>query len=182
MTKKYLVSIAALALVVGCQQGDSSDSADNGSNGQQAADTTLVDTATDAGAELTVTEGGFPSGESLNGIKEILPSDIKPTFTRETVIKLNAIVQTSLDTINAYDELRRTVKANPDRQSSQETIDALAEMDTVAKTALADMQAEVERLEASDEVYNEVVLAGMVRFVTDVEDEIGKTRTDGWSF
>lgn len=173
---KYIASALAIAMLVACQQGD--PSGDTG----ETADTALVETASEASQELTVTEGGYPSGESLNGIKEILPSDIKPTFTKETVTKLNAIVRRSLTTIDAYDELRREVKGDPSKGDLQSTKDELAEMDTTAKAALVDIEAEVERLEGSDEVYNEVVLAGMVRFVKDVEAEIEKTYQDGWNF
>ena len=36
---------------------------------------------------------------------ELLPKDFRPAFTKETVIKLNAIVRRSYDVINEYDAI-----------------------------------------------------------------------------
>lgn len=127
-----------------------------------------------------VDPNGYPSGTADNGLTEVLPEDIAPTFTKATVTKLNAIVRRSLNAIDLYDELRRDVKAAPKKHGMDQTQDALASMDAEAKSALKDMQAEVKRLEASDEIYNAVVLAGMVTFVTRVEAEIAETRKSGF--
>lgn len=48
----------------------------------------------------------------------------------------------------------------------------LEDMDARAAVALTDIAAAAARLEASDEVYNAAILAGMVDFVTDVDREI----------
>lgn len=176
-----LLPISALALVLAaCGSGDTASNESAVEQDLKSDAAVIVETVEQAASE--VTEDGFPSGESLNGLKEILPEDIAPTFTRETVIKLNAIVQSSLDTIDAYDELRRSVKNDRSLLDTDTTKAALTEMDGVAKQALKDMQGEVDRLKQSDEIYNEVVLAGMVTFVTKVEAEIAATLEDGFQF
>lgn len=175
--KKFLPALAAAIILTACGSAESTDEEAQ----KEASTEATLEVATEV-AQATVTEDGFPSGESLNGLKEILPSDIEPTFTKETVTKLNAIVRRSLDTIDAYDELRRTVKADRSLLEAPDTKAALTEMDTVAKAALADMESEVARLEASDEVYNPAVLAGMVTFVTKVEAEVEATLADGFKF
>lgn len=177
---RYLTMMLAILMIAACQQNDGADKASANGDTGQTADTELV-TKVDSDSQ-TVAEDGSPSGESLNGIKEVLPSDIKPTFTRETVIKLNAIVQRSLDTIDEYDALRLKVRDDPERYSSEDLKETLTGMDVEAKAALKDMEAEVARLEASDEIYNAVVLAGMVRFVKDVEEEIETAVDEGIKF
>ena len=177
---RYLIVMLAILMIAACQQGDGAVKASADGDAGKTADTELVATVDSDGQ--TVTEDGSPSGESLNGIKEVLPSDIAPTFTRETVIKLNAIVQRSLDTIDEYDALRIDVRDEPERFSPEELKETLAGMDVEAKAALKDMEAEVTRLESSDEIYNAVVLAGMVRFVKDVEEEIETAVAEGIKF
>lgn len=181
---KYLAITAALALAVGCQGNSDTSGQSEVAESDSVAVTQAAEelVTSEPEAQSDVVEDGYPSGESLNGLKEILPSDFEPTFTRDTVIKLNGIVQRSLDTINAYDELRRSVRADPSLDGAGETTAALEEMDEIAKAALIDITAEVDRLEASDETYNPVVLAGMVTFVTKVEDEVGETLENGFGF
>lgn len=116
-------------------------------------------------------------------IVELLPQDFKPAFTRETVIKLNAIVHRSFDAINEYDsnirDFRKAVEEGTKSDASEEVMEMtkkkLAHLNTLmakSKSALADMMAAKTELENSDEEYNKAILAGMVDFVEDVEREI----------
>lgn len=182
--RKYFVASLGLFALVACQGEDPVRDVERAvlPVGTAEADIAANPDAVGEPVATEISEEGYPSGDSLNGLQEILPSDIQPTFERDTVIRLNAIVQQSLDTIDAYDVLRRDVKANPAKEADPETQAALTELDASAKAALADLTAEVERLEASEEVYNEVVLAGMITFVTKVEAEIETVVKDGFSF
>ncbi len=114
---------------------------------------------------------------------EITPDELRPAFTRETVLKLNAIVQRSLDAVNEYDlvidDIRAAVNAaaaegaaDAARGAAAEAITTLSGLHARSKAALEDMNAAVAALEAGDEIYNETLLAGMVLFVEDVEGEI----------
>ncbi len=129
------------------------------------------DAAGDAQAET-----GQGGGEALNGLTEIRPTDFKPAFERETVIKLNSIVRRSLEVIEAFDDQRRRLTAARSAGEAVDTAAMYAEWDALhvrAIEALGDMKAEIARLEASDEDYNSAILAGMADFVGDVEAEIG---------
>lgn len=116
-------------------------------------------------------------------IVELLPQDFKPAFTRETVIKLNAIVHRSFDAINEYDSnvrsFRQAVEESTKTDASEEAKEMaqkkLVQLDALmakSKAALTDMMAAKTELENSDEEYNKAILAGMVDFVEDVEREI----------
>ena len=69
--------------------------------------------------------------------------------------------------------------AERDEMSERQLADARASLTKVhdlaleASQALSDMKAAVVELEASGETYNAAILAGMVRFVKTVADEIG---------
>lgn len=116
-------------------------------------------------------------------IVELLPEDFRPAFTRETVIKLNAIVRRSFDAINEYDneikDIRNSVaEAANSGATTASKMAAKAKMSTItsleqrSKAALTDMKAAEKELRASDEHYNAAILAGMIDFVEDVEREI----------
>ncbi|GAB2191641.1 hypothetical protein MAH1_32490 [Sessilibacter sp. MAH1] len=121
-------------------------------------------------------------------IVELLPEDFKPAFTKETVIKLNAIVHRSFEAINDYDESVKAARgalidaAKPD--ASEETkamamkkLAHISELNKQSKAALSDMKAAETELRNSDEEYNSAILAGMVDFVEDVEREISSQYT-----
>lgn len=125
-------------------------------------------------------EEAAPTKTQDSRFVELQPEDFKPAFTRETVIKLNAIVHRSYDVINQYDaiigEVRKTV-ANKEKMQAlapehKMKIEMIAMLATQSQKALADMTAAVTALEESSEHYNPAVLAGMVDFVKDVEQEI----------
>ena len=114
---------------------------------------------------------------------EVTLDEMHPMFTRETVIKLNAIVQRSLDTVKMYDKSIKDIRGSIDaatmdgataeaREKAVADIAKLEEWRMATKLAKEDMDAAVEELKASDEVYNENILAGMTIFVDKVEKEI----------
>lgn len=107
-------------------------------------------------------------------IIELLPEDFKPAFTRETVIKLNAIVRRSYDVINEFDALNKQQKVSAGDNVSSNFIstDSLKTLNIRSQSALIDMNKAVKTLKSSGEYYNESVLEGMLTFVTDVNDEL----------
>lgn len=102
-------------------------------------------------------------------------------FERETVIRLNAIVQRSLDAINDYDGRRAEILAAADaaaagdaeaRVKAEEGAAFVRDLHGRAKLALEDLMTAENDVKTSGEVYNAAILAGMVTFVTKVEAEL----------
>lgn len=121
--------------------------------------------------------------QDKKSIIELAPGDFKPTFTKETVIKLNEIVSRSLDVINEYDAIIQTVQSsglkqktssNKDTKSKQLTseIAQINSLSVRSKGILAEMHTAENQLKTSGEEYNVVIFAGMMGFVKDVEREI----------
>lgn len=116
-------------------------------------------------------------------IVELAPSDFKPSFTKDTVIKLNGIVARSLDVINEYDSVigsvRESVEHGTKAPKSESTTSDLntdiARINILSERSqriLADMVDAEKELKESGEHYNGAILAGMMDFVMDVEREI----------
>ncbi len=137
---------------------------------------------------IGITNMVFASDEAnAERIVKLLPADFKPAFTRDTVIKLNAIVSRSFDAINEYDAIIKGVRnavakattagmsvgAKPDAEEKVAQINRLYDQ---AKLALVDMMAAVKELKNSGEEYNKAILAGMIDFVEDVEREVSVQR------
>lgn len=116
---------------------------------------------------------------SNHEIVEILPEDFQPAFTRDTVIKLNAIVKRSYAVIEAFDTFRSELN-NAEQRSKGMVKTVLTDNQTLAINALElhshfalnDMQEAVKELKISNEHYNVAVLAGMVMFVEAVDREV----------
>jgi hypothetical protein len=103
-----------------------------------------------------------------------------PAFTEVTVIKLNAIVRRSLDTANEFTGSVRAIRASVDAATTESASDEdaaeargnlrqIGRWHEEARAAQADMTAAAEELRASDEIYNEEILTGMIKYVDDVE-------------
>ena len=131
----------------------------------------------------TIGEGASQSAQTPATV-ELGSRDIEAPFERETVVRLNDIVRRSLVAVRKYDAQIEAIRADVfaaerDEMSEHQLADARASLaklhDLVveASQALSDMKAAVAELEASDETYNAAILAGMVRFVKTVADEIG---------
>lgn len=110
----------------------------------------------------------------------------KGEFTDKTIVKLNAIVARSLDSINKYDviiveiqELVQQAKEQASKKTKSEVqvkvkeIYALAEASALASK---DMTAAVEVLKKSGEDYDPNILTGMTRFVERVKNEISSQK------
>jgi hypothetical protein len=121
--------------------------------------------------------------EAASGFVRIDPEDLRPAFTRETVIRLNAIVRRSLEAIEEYDdaigEIRASARAagrdgatGTIRRDAERGLAQLRDLSARSRSALRDMNAEITRLEGSGETYNKTILAGMAHFVRTVESEI----------
>ena len=111
-------------------------------------------------------------------IVELRPGDFKPTFTKETVIKLNAIVSRSLDIINEYDAVientqptMQLLKTNAGNKLLAQKSLKISALSKRSKENLLAMQKAEKQLKSSNEEYNSVVFAGMMTFVQDVERE-----------
>lgn len=131
----------------------------------------------------TMGEGASRSAQTPATV-ELGSRDIKAPFERKTVIRLNRIVRRSLVAVRKYDAQIEAIRvdifaAERDEMSERQLADARASLTKVhdlaleASQALSDMKAAVVELEASGETYNAAILAGMVRFVKTVADEIG---------
>lgn len=130
----------------------------------------------------TIGEGASQSSQTPATV-ELAARDIKAPFERETVIRLNSIVRRSLVAIRKYDAEIEAIRvdilaAERDEMSERQLADARASLTKLhglvleTSQALSDMNAAVVELEASGETYNAAILAGMVRFVRTVADEI----------
>ena len=94
-------------------------------------------------------------------------TEIDSPFTRETVLKLNAIVQRSLNAINEFDHARSSDNIYPDQRFNVYT-----DLSEKASSAHADMALASNKLISSNERYNEEILSAMVYFVQQVDNEI----------
>ena len=112
---------------------------------------------------------------------EIQPSDFKPAFTRDTVIKLNSIVERAYSAIGEFDELKNNLKSssevfgpgvNASQMLSEDQLASIRSLKSRSSIVLSDMNVALEVLKVSGEHYNPAVLAGMVIFVKTVEEEI----------
>lgn len=144
---------------------------------------TAADSAVAAQYSNTDTKGSkaSDSNSSSNDLIEIMPEDFKPAFTRDTVTRLNAIVHRSYAIIGQFDEFRKSLnnspievrtQENPSKMLSDNQHALINSLDVRSKMALADMNKAVEELKGSGEHYNTAVLAGMVIFVRNVEQEV----------
>jgi len=117
-----------------------------------------------------------------------LPTDAKPSFSQETVSKLNGIVRHSLASIEEYDtsidDIRKSVEnASADvsdvkaYQTAMKDVQRLEALKRAAAQARSDMKAAKLELEQGTEFYNPVLLAGMVQFVDKVDAEISDEYT-----
>jgi hypothetical protein len=130
-------------------------------------------------------EVSLTTESSTPHISEILPEDFRPAFTRETTIKLNAIVKRSYSVINEFDTATKeweTYLSGMDQPASTEATnrfnkDQLMVLKTLnkrSKDVLTEMNRAVDTLKASGEHYNTAVLAGMVKFVKTVDQEVSE--------
>ena len=105
-------------------------------------------------------------------------------FTTPTVLKLNAIVAKSKVIIDRFDAVIPSVRASvaagaardatpAARQQATVRLDDLVALCTRAHANLAAMMLAKRELDDRGEKYNATILAGMVQFVTDVDDELG---------
>jgi hypothetical protein len=92
-------------------------------------------------------------------------------FTKETVLKLNAIVRRSKDAIDDFDLLRKEYD-DKGGLSGEKALASLQEFSGRAVAARDDMEKAVSELKESGEDYSREALAGMVKFVQQVDDEI----------
>jgi hypothetical protein len=127
--------------------------------------------------------------ENKQQFVELLPKDFRPAFSRETVIKLNAIVRRSYDVINEYDAIigetySNVMKASKNDTGQQHITDTKKQLSVIqnlqsrSDSALSDMMLAVDMLKKSGEDHNEAILAGMVNFVKDVQKEIAKKNNE----
>ncbi len=122
-------------------------------------------------ADERVSNEAFANGSAL---VEINLKDIKPAFTRNTVLELNAVVSKQLEVIDEFDRIKsETATTNlVDQRTSKNyelKISDLSERADENREALLEIKT---RLDSIGENYNRATLAGMLNFVTDVKSEI----------
>jgi PBP1b-binding outer membrane lipoprotein LpoB len=109
-------------------------------------------------------------------VVEQTPSDFKPAFTKETVIKLNAIVSLQLEVINEYDAIiamdKKASMTAEKKHKLMQSNSKIIELSTRSKINLNKMMAAEKQLKESGEEYNKATFAGMMDFMKDVEREI----------
>ena len=98
--------------------------------------------------------------------------DLTSSFTKETVLALNAIVSRSLSAIERFDEARRDFNNDSDDAQRVEILATYTELSNTTRQARKDMDAAAKRLRNSGEHYNEAIFAAMVEFVNKVDNEI----------
>ena len=101
----------------------------------------------------------------------------KPDFTRETVLKLNPIVERAKIALDRYDELTPQLAAAReagDEARAAAIITEYGKLKAETDAAHAAFQAEKKALLARDEYYNKVVLAAMEQFVAEAPQEIAE--------
>lgn len=101
----------------------------------------------------------------------------KPDFTRETVLKLNPIVERAKIALDRYDELTPQLAAAREAGDEARTAAIIAEygkLKAEADAAHTAFQAEKKALLARDEYYNKIVLGAMEQFVAEAPQEIAE--------
>ena len=127
-----------------------------------------------------ITAAPSPAGERF---VEVGIDQLSSPFTKDTVLKLNAIVGRSKLIIDRFDASIPTIRkavaagaaADATPQVKRRANASLGDLDGLAAGAsadLADMKRAERQIRASGEKYNEPILAAMVRFVADVDDEL----------
>jgi hypothetical protein len=118
--------------------------------------------------------------DATKPLGEAAPEGYKPPFTQETVVKLNAIMRRSIDTLDEFDRL------NDDLAKARESSDAtriaeinkrFGELEQLATAAKTDFMAEKEALIARKEYYDTSVLAAMEYYVDQAPGEIAEALT-----
>ncbi len=101
----------------------------------------------------------------------------KPAFTKETVIKLNAIVRRSLDAMDTFDDLvpeLASAKASGDSARAAAITKQMGELEATTIAARAEFATEKEALLARKEEHNKIVLDAMEQFVVEAPGEIAE--------
>jgi hypothetical protein len=167
-------ALAGALLLAGCAAPPAKKASAAEAPAQEAADED-AEIAAAAAAEIAKAE---QPGQPVYGTNEA-----RSPFERETVIRLNAIVQRSLDAINEYDGRRKEIReaaavaAAPGaddaaRAKATEGISFIDGLYDRAKAAFDDLKVAENDVKTSGEFYNDAILAGMVTFVTKVEVEL----------
>jgi len=115
-------------------------------------------------------ESQLSDADSSRFVEQELENLASP-FTKETVLALNSIVERSLSAIEEFDDARKQFVSGDDVLAAEAMI-VYRSLSARAESARSDMGAERDRLLHSDERYNEAILAAMVHFVEQVDEEI----------
>lgn len=114
--------------------------------------------------------------DARRAIAEINKDDLAElAFKKETVIKLNAIVERSVDALEKFDKLVPMLveaRESGDAARVAELAPQFTALEQQAETARTDFQTEKEALLARKERHNDVILATMEQFVVEAPGEI----------
>ena len=114
---------------------------------------------------------------------------MQPFFTQDTVLKLNAIVRRSLTVADIYAEQIKDIRlsvatAAKDEANKDELKLAISAVEKVngwhsaVSAAMKDIDAAAKALRASDETFNENLLAGMIAYCHNVEAALKRESTN----
>jgi hypothetical protein len=134
-------------------------------------------------------------GEGNSALKAAEPGDpmspfnadgsIKPSFEKETLLRLNAIMHRAKDTVDTYDQIRPGIeklvadaKAAPGDAAkaakAREGLEKIRALQAEAIAARKDLSEEGQKLVDSKQWYDQVVFSGMATFATRVESEFAQ--------
>lgn len=181
--KCLIVFFAALLAVCSARAESIESTTAAGNAGQPNA---VAETSKEANSERPLyTRQDVPGSVQGREVTEVTMDEIKPAFTEETVLELNAIVRRSLKAAGEYSRSVKPVRAAVSASQSAEAsaaqreaaavgLDKLRRLHDRAIAARKDMDAAAEELMSSGESYSEELLAGMVKYVHDVEVSLAK--------
>jgi hypothetical protein len=170
MNVKIIAAFGALALAACGVSKETSAAAPAVGDDAEAAAESEAGAAIDAEREHVDLNAAHPE---LAPELKIGGAEGRSPFVGDRVVGLNAIVRRSLEVSREFDAAAglRAAAAGGDRAAAQQALATVSDLHDRAKAALNDMLGAEKELKASGEYYDEVIFAGMMKFVADVETE-----------
>lgn len=116
------------------------------------------------------------AADARKAINEINKDELKaPPFTKETVVKLNAIVRQTMTAIDSFDLLvpqLREAQSSGDTARVAELTQQIGTLEATTIAARDEFLVEKEAMLARKEPYNDIILSAMEQFVVEAPREI----------
>mgnify|MGYP000533561519 CR=1 FL=1 len=172
---RFLLVLAAAALAAGCGKSGKEAKTEQAASEAPASEA-AVDVAISGQRKLVDLNAGNPQ---LSPEQKVGGVEGRSPFEGDRVIKLNAIVRRSLDLSREFDGAAPGIRAaidaaaaGGDRAAAELALKTMDEFHGRAMAAREDMTKAEQELKASGEYYNEVIFAGMQKFVAELETEL----------